>query len=871
MMKIQMLALIPLLAATLIAAQAEVPGSPLARAFAEWKLAAATTASGPESLAALRALREEVASRDGDETLNDLAGEIDARLAALAPMDAQDPAKPATKRAEELVVAEAVVTAVKTGDQVLLNQLGSRAVPALGSLAVNADGTTIPPGQLNPLEALFQVDVHAGLDAALVLMESGDVLKKGFAAATLEHNRKLNWSAAWEPVGDSDWEFVEPAWHRIVPTAFEEPALSTRNMSGSLDTLLARGRIPRDLEDRVFDELARIPRVHVVPESGRPFFVRLLRHPHVHVRERALLLLRATPDPEPTYVAATDPDAGIREILVDGLVTRQVTEYTDRYSGTTHQVVVPTEITDAYRAAVLQLCRDEVPNLRNQTVRNVTRNVLQQGKPLFSGAELREFLAGVTSLGSLYEAVEQVSLRPVEERVPTILWAMDRARELFGDDPSDQALRFLQNFDDYGLRTVSDFWAVVDGLSERGLLTPTLRRQIRYQASSWIEAGENGADRYVEWAARHGGTEGWAEPTKKHPATREVELAPWLREAGSRARATAVRALAIHHPTELNRLDDGRLALAAADLLDLVRDGSAESEARMWAGSELVIQHPDAVTPEALDALVEVWATAMRSRDLFGIGERLEPLGMRGAFLRGLIAAPHTNLGMLHGLSVDPNDAETVDAVLERFPPEAWEDLNRSDLVGSVVRGLVARAGETFDPRLEAANIRDHSLQADLAAAVGSSRAPALLPLLDRILANSTPGCTAWNYAVQSASGYFNDDAAALLLRAAREATTSDARQHAMNALEQMTDWREASAAWERSANAAAKREVAIAELVALIGDDAQPVEVRAEALRGLGLLDAAEELPRLVRALTSREAPIAAAARDALDRLNAR
>lgn len=90
-----------------------------------------------------------------------------------------------------------------------------------------------------------------------------------------------------------------------------------------------------------------------------------------------------------------------------------------------------------------------------------------------------------------------------------------------------------------------------------------------------------------------------------------------------------------------------------------------------------------------------------------------------------------------------------------------------------------------------------------------------------------------------------------------------------MDALKQMTDWREASAAWERSKGATAKREAAITELVALIEDAAQPVEVRAEALRGLGLLEAAEELPRLVRALASNEAPIAAAARDAIDRLN--
>jgi HEAT repeat protein len=62
----------------------------------------------------------------------------------------------------------------------------------------------------------------------------------------------------------------------------------------------------------------------------------------------------------------------------------------------------------------------------------------------------------------------------------------------------------------------------------------------------------------------------------------------------------------------------------------------------------------------------------------------------------------------------------------------------------------------------------------------------------------------------------------------------------------------------------------AIDELIAMADDAAQPSAIRAEALRGLGLLGAAEELPRLVRALTDSDETIRKAAREAIDRLHA-
>ena len=92
-----------------------------------------------------------------------------------------------------------------------------------------------------------------------------------------------------------------------------------------------------------------------------------------------------------------------------------------------------------------------------------------------------------------------------------------------------------------------------------------------------------------------------------------------------------------------------------------------------------------------------------------------------------------------------------------------------------------------------------------------------------------------------------------------------------MDALKQVSDWREATAAWEKSSGAQAQRAEAIAELISILEDPQQSLEAKAASLRGLGLLGAIEELPRPIRSLGSEEKPIKEAARAALERLESK
>lgn len=95
-------------------------------------------------------------------------------------------------------------------------------------------------------------------------------------------------------------------------------------------------------------------------------------------------------------------------------------------------------------------------------------------------------------------------------------------------------------------------------------------------------------------------------------------------------------------------------------------------------------------------------------------------------------------------------------------------------------------------------------------------------------------------------------------------------RAKILASLQQVIDYQPALAKWQQRNDATAVRVRAIAELVAVIDDPSVPEAQRAEALRGLGLLGAVEELPRLVRMLNAPSAALQTAAREALDRLNA-
>jgi HEAT repeat protein len=161
--------------------------------------------------------------------------------------------------------------------------------------------------------------------------------------------------------------------------------------------------------------------------------------------------------------------------------------------------------------------------------------------------------------------------------------------------------------------------------------------------------------------------------------------------------------------------------------------------------------------------------------------------------------------------------------------------------------------------------------------ALGRLRDPRYLPLLTECLdptwvtANSNPGpaehaCAA----VDALQGYMSDDAASILLNAAANSPYPSVREKALAAVEAIGRYRDALAAWQRRTAGSASRDAAVGQLSAIVADQTKPEDVRAEAVRGLGTLQAIESMPLIIQALQDRSSQVREAARAALDRLNA-
>jgi HEAT repeat protein len=124
--------------------------------------------------------------------------------------------------------------------------------------------------------------------------------------------------------------------------------------------------------------------------------------------------------------------------------------------------------------------------------------------------------------------------------------------------------------------------------------------------------------------------------------------------------------------------------------------------------------------------------------------------------------------------------------------------------------------------------------------------------------------------AVEAIHGYMSDEAAAILLEAAANSPRAKVRDAALEAVEAIGRYRDALSDWQRRTTVSATRDAAIVRLAEIARDAKATGAMRAEALRGLGTLQAAEQMPLLIESLASDDAAIREAARAALERLNA-
>ena len=291
------------------------------------------------------------------------------------------------------------------------------------------------------------------------------------------------------------------------------------------------------------------------------------------------------------------------------------------------------------------------------------------------------------------------------------------------------------------------------------------------------------------------------------------------------------------------------------------------------------------LTSPVLQALAEA-AQETKESGFFLQAWRALPDSKGQDFLLALLQAPEAQVAgspsqptipdsLVLSLRVDDMREEVVDAVLNRFPYETFRQEEFADkhelqaLLESAVHAMVGSGLPKYEAPIQAAS-ENSKLQGALVNAIGRHRREDLFGLLTDVVRDSVAGDGLWHSGISSVASFLNDEAMEFLLEHAREVSTAGNREKVMNYLEDVRQWQEASEQWERSRSSRNQRLDSIAELVALAEDASLELSVRAEALRGLGLLQATEELPRLVRALSAPEEELREAAREAIDRLHA-
>jgi len=252
------------------------------------------------------------------------------------------------------------------------------------------------------------------------------------------------------------------------------------------------------------------------------------------------------------------------------------------------------------------------------------------------------------------------------------------------------------------------------------------------------------------------------------------------------------------------------------------------------------------------------------------IGARLEAVGRPYSDLYlALLAEPKVDAALALALPFPAEIAapsviaEWIAALFERVPPTDSEWQSRGERMQQVVAATRTLPLEAALPVLRAA--RGIATTAMLEE-IRERRDPALLGLLRESL---EAGGTSLTLLANTAAAFLSEDAGKLILDIAARATVGETRGQVLEALTQVSTYLDARARWEQRQDAGLVRARAIAELVAICSDEgSHSLEQRAEALRGLGLLGAVEELPRLVRFLSDPRPELVAAARAALARL---
>lgn len=846
----------------------------LTERFESWRLGVATGILTPAARAELDALAKEAeaaAAQEGaPEAVRDALSRIEAERRAIAPKAAA--ARQGIQAApEEEVLDRSILASLGSGNLEFIERLGGRAVPALAALAKATDGSPTPEGELDPLKTLFRVDRAAGMDAALGLMSSKSFLVK---RATLQAvAEQIGSDDLYEPVGDRDWAFKNPEWRRTALLAFEEPAISAEAMKPVLFQLIQRGLLPRELADEALAVASDHRHGGPIPEAGLWFIERRLEDPSPTIRAAMVEQLARAGVVGPILRLAEDPSLDVRRRLAAVLVRTPTYVYRDRMASTQSdsKLVYPpfdAELFEAFKA----LATSEDETTANEIWGDSFQRLEVEEATKLSAEQLRELIPLARMPYQLWAIAAHAKAVPAKEQVPLVKAVIAKAakRPFTADEFSGLQIDLMRIAKDVLTAGPGEaFWEIAFSMGESLKVEEGAAKRISLTAMELAGQGLIEAEPMVEWLDRYGALSHWTLASGSGPNE-------WMSRLSQSDRGRALKAYWRAYDREaepgtwdlVTRVHPNALVSDPGVQREILADGSVHPLGRycaaMGLGSGDQGAFDDFLIEPIADTLVRLdeYVQARLLMDLLPSTE------FKNLVMRAMLVHPGAQDPMLLKLEVEP-DRATFDALVKRFPMDTWVGLGFREQIWHCVAVLLDRSVDELHPILDTVCFSHPTYTERTASRIAGLRTPALFPLARRILeAHPVGSSTSGNLAVDAIAGYFSNEAAEVLLEAAKVARSEEGRTRIMTALRQITEWREAAASWERGAGTEAKRAKAIAGLVATVGDKTASLEARAASIRGLGLLGAVEELPRIIAALASDEPEMAAAARAALERL---
>lgn len=817
--------------------------------------------------------------------------DVGAVIAAM-PAGAEAAALPGQSTATDgAAISRAVRKALATGDRAFIEKLGSRAVPALKDSCLEMDGSPIPAESLNPLRTLLRVDPAAGFDVSIELVAKEQILLTGAVRNVIYGESSkcliLNRRELWNLVGEDDWSLKNPAWIPLLEgIALDEPVGTTGSMR-LLGRIAARTPLTAAMERRLMEGLEEHPDraawigPDVMASATRPFFERLLAHDNVYVRSIAVETFLASKDPDPAYRLHGDPAPNVRESLARSFRRRTITTWTSPARSRDQREYAVPAVTPSFLQCASAALLDPVRDVRVSAFNSIrSRNQDSESATLPAErtvALLRRAQADELRLDLLYLGwhLEPQGLVTVLTEAARLALA-DRTLPPF-DSPEWNSTSSLVAVVEIAADRLGegDYWRVMEALGDAEALPPGLPESIWDGGVEHIKEGGTLYEDLLRWMPRrfHDPRRAIAAVTV-YPDSYAPEIRPWVVAAPGKVRASLLNWIVPQDSDSASKLARSNFGFTPSDLLGMITNPDLAAPTRCWAAERLLKSEPASFREDAVEPLV----IACREEGVGTILERVvERLShpdtqrprLRDRLAMGLLADGAVPMDTLLGLTLDLRNPELLDAAVARVPRSEWASNPDSSLLTSIAYGILHDDRGTHWDLAPELNVMDSAAQFSLIAAIEATRRPEQLDLLREICLRVSEGSGEWTRAIDTVASYLNDEAAGILLELARMQRNANSREQVMARLAEVIAYQESAARWRGSQSAEQRRLKAVDRLVALSESDSQPLSARAEALRGLGLLGAVEELPRLIEALGSEHEETRAAAREAIDRLH--